>query len=50
MAPKQLPDDFKEFIQCINKHRFQNKRASRAHGELADVVFAVYAGLRSEVS
>ena len=21
MAPKQLPDDFKEFIQCLNKHR-----------------------------
>jgi hypothetical protein len=20
MAPKQLPDDFKEFIQCLNKH------------------------------
>ncbi len=21
MAPKQLPDDFKECIQCLNKHR-----------------------------
>jgi hypothetical protein len=49
MAPKQLPDDFREFIECLNKHEdgveisviskadlVRNKRATGRLRDLAD--------------